>query len=382
MTHVKSKWFSNGLAMFSMFFGAGNVIFPLMIGMGTKSYVFYALIGLFITAILIPFSGLLSITLFQGDYIRFFKRIGRVPGAILTILVISVLCPFGAIPRCVALTYSSFQVYFPTISLFWFSLASCIVVFVCCMRKQKILDLLGYVLTPLLLVFLVLIILKGFFLSPDPSDVTPINAFSLGLIEGYNTMDLLAAFFFSSIICMRFKQEHKGESSPHELTVHLIKASIVGAGLLTLVYIGFGYIASVYSLELSHVRPDQLLGVIGKISFGHYAGLIVCSAVAISCLTTAIALTLVASDFLQKVIFSNKMPYILCLIIILGLTWLTTFLQFSGIVRLVGPILQICYPALLVLSILNIFYKLYDFKPVKIPFFAVLLVFLIIYLMR
>ena len=382
MSHIHSKWFANGLAMFSMFFGAGNVIFPLMIGQSTKSNVFYALIGLFVTAVLIPFSGLLSITLFQGDYIRFFKRIGRVPGAILTVLVLSVLCPFGAIPRCVALTYSSFQVYFPTLNLFWFSLAACAVIFICCIKKQRILDLLGYVLTPLLLVFLTLIVLKGIFLSPEPSETTAVNSFLLGLIEGYNTMDLLAAFFFSSIICLRFKQEHRGEATPHELTRHLVKASLIGAGLLTLVYIGFGYIASVYSSDLATVRPDQLLGVIGKISFGHYAGMIVCSAVAISCLTTAIALTLVASDFIQKVIFAKRVPYVICLLIILALTLLTTSLEFSGIVRLVGPILQISYPALLVLSLLNIFYKLYDFKPVKIPFFAVFIVSLIIYLMR
>lgn len=379
MEKIKGNWFYNGLAMFSMFFGAGNVIFPLIVGRHVEGRIPFALIGLFLTAVLVPFSGLMSITLFQGDYVRFFKRTGRVTGAFITVLVLALIGPFAGIPRCITLTYSTLNVYFPGLSLIIFSAISCCVILLCCIRKQKILDLLGYVLTPLLLCFLGIFIIKGI-LTPTPPTEFPIGdleAFKYGLIEGYNTMDLLAAFFFSSIICLKLKNDNIGHASPNAISIHLLKASLVGAVLLGLVYVGFGFVSSVFSGDLQGVESDQLLGAVGGVVLGPIAGIVVSFTVALSCLTTAIALSLVSSDFIQNYLFGGKVNYIYCLIGVLIVTFCISTLKFNGIVKLIFPILNVCYPALLMLSILNLAYKLFDFKPVKLPFFVVLLIALI-----
>ena len=87
MNKLKSTSISTGLAMFSMFFGAGNITFPLIIGQTVEGGLIWALLGLILTAVLVPFSGLFAITLFEGDYESFFNRIGRWPGLAVIILL-------------------------------------------------------------------------------------------------------------------------------------------------------------------------------------------------------------------------------------------------------------------------------------------------------
>ena len=366
---LKDRWFSNGLAMFSMFFGAGNVIFPLIIGFNAKGGVGYSIIGMILTAVIVPFLGLISITLFEGNYVNFFNRLGKVPGAFVTVLVLALVGPFGAMPRCITLTYSTLSVYFPDMNLVIFTLISSILIFILCMRKNRILDILGYVLTPMLILFLLIIVGKGLAHGNWDQELvmTRFNSFLFGLKQGYFTMDLLAAFFFSSIVCERLKDS--GNISHAGITRHLVKASTVGAGLLALVYIGFATVSSIYSEQLAHLPDDHLLGGVGRIVLGPYGGFVICLAVALSCLTTVIALALVSAEFLQKYISRGKLSYVWNLVIVLVLTALVSMLEFSGIVKVLGPILVVAYPSFLLLSVLNILYKFFKFKPVKLPVF-------------
>ncbi|MBF5059470.1 branched-chain amino acid transport system II carrier protein [Candidatus Neptunochlamydia vexilliferae] len=369
---MKNKSLSIGLAMFSMFFGAGNITFPLVIGQTVEGGLIWALLGLILTAVLVPFSGLFSITLFEGNYESFFSRIGKWPGTIVIIILLSMIGPFGAIPRCITLTYSTLKVYFSGLHLLTFSLISCAILFLCSWKRSRIIDLIGSVLSPVLLLFLVAIIVKGvFFSSTDPVGSSQVShPFFYGLKEGYNTMDLLAAFFFSSLVYSKLK-EQAGEKK--SLLLPVFKASLIGAGLLGGIYIGFSYVAAFHSLSLDGVGAEQLLGRIGQVVLGHHAGLIVCVSIALTCLTTAIALTVVCAEFLQKRISKGRISYELSLLVVLTIAALVSTLEFTGIVRLLAPILQVMYPSLLILCLFNIFHKTFDYKPVKFPVFTSLL---------
>jgi len=376
----KTRWFFSGLAMFSMFFGAGNIIFPLIVGQGAQGSVLYALLGLFVTAILIPFSGLIAMTLFQGDYESFFARMGKFPGQVIIWLILALIGPFGGIPRCMSLTYATFNVYMPELNLSYFSCFFALALFFATVRKTKIIDLLGYLFTPILLVFLFIIVFKGvtsegFSLRSMP--MSGIDALSYGLKEGYNTMDLLAAFFFASIVFQKFKQKKEGIASDQETVLEFIKASIVGAVLLALVYGGFAVTSAVFSRELIHSKPDHLLGELGRLLLGSSGGFIVSMAVLLSCLTTAIALTTISADFIRERIFKNKIGYqsTVCLVLILSV--LVSSLQFSGIVKVLAPVLQVCYPSLLALCLFNVLHQIFGVKAVKLPVYFIL-VFVII----
>lgn len=355
---------SIGLAMFSMFFGAGNVIFPLAFGQFAQGQNHFAIFGFLITAVLIPFSGVFAMILFDGDQRKFFDRIGKIPGFLLALIIISLLGPLGSTPRCIALTYSTLKEIFP-VSAPFFSAMACGLIFLMSFRKTKILGLLGWVLTPLLLTSLSAIVFLGLW-TGGSVEGGPLGgqAFLYGLGEGYNTMDLLAAFFFSATILSLLKQKN-GERGLHLS----LQASCIGALLLALVYIGFSYISAMHGFDLISVSKDELLNALTLKIAGPYAGILVSVTVALACLTTAIALISVFSDFIQRELFKEKISYEMTLGLSLLITFGISTLEFNGISSFLGPILQICYPGLIVLTFLNIAYKLTGFKPVKVPVF-------------
>src|SRR5689334_1839885 len=97
-TKARSTSLLAGLAMFKMFFGAGNIVFSLAIGQFAKDMNIWALLGFLITAVVIPFIGVIAISLFKGDYRSFFERVGKVPGFFITLFILGMIGPFGAIP--------------------------------------------------------------------------------------------------------------------------------------------------------------------------------------------------------------------------------------------------------------------------------------------
>ena len=265
--------------------------------------------------------------------------------------------PFGALPRCVALSFSTFKSLFPHLSLFWFALAATAVIFLATFRKSRIVDILGAYLTPFLLMSLLVIVLAGLFIH-DPSAVlsstfSSKQVFLLGLEQGYNTMDLLGAFFFSSLICYSLKESSLNEAVFFK---NSLWASILGAVLLALVYVGFGTIGAIHSAP--GVASEELLGAIAFSTLGSYAGLVASSAVALACLTTAIALASAFTDFVQTEIFKEKFSYSATLFLTLSLSFGMSTLGFAGIGSWLSPILEWMYPALICLTLFSLWRSL------------------------
>ncbi|MCB1112002.1 MAG: branched-chain amino acid transport system II carrier protein [Chlamydiales bacterium] len=367
----KSSVLSTGLAMFAMFFGAGNVVFPLALGQYAQDQNLYAVLGLLLSAICVPFAGLIAMILFNGKYQEFFGRLGRIPGFVVALVIMGLIGPFGAMPRCIALSYSTLSMFTPSISLPLFSAIACLILFAFTVRPSSIIDVLGKYLTPFLLGSLLLIIIKGIATAPGApvSGHDPVATFMMGLKEGYQTMDLLGAFFFSTVVTTSLHQHlHPKDKSDYKKIVALaLKASAIGAFLLAGIYIGFSYVAAMTSASLTHVPKDQILGSIALEVMGPYAGIVTSIAVALACLTTAIALANVFAEFIHADISKGKIKYPYALIGTIVATYFVSTLNFTGIVAALAPILSVGYPALIVLSLLNIMYKLYKFEPVKIP---------------
>lgn len=367
---ISSNTLKTGLAMFAMFFGAGNVVYPLAVGHLAQDAHFWGILGLLITAVGVPFLGLISVTLYGGDYDAFFGRLGKWPGFILTLLILGLIGPFGALPRTISLSYATTKMFYSSLSLPIFSLVSCLIIYLLTVRKNKIVGLIGSFLTPLLLVSLAIIIVKGVVTGfSNPSILTKGQGFVAGLSEGYQTMDLLATPFFSSIIvaAIAMGATKKGDTSPKAIVKESLKASVIGALALSLVYIGLGMVASHWSSLLNQTKPEAYLGALAIEILGPYAGVVACFAVALACLTTAIALAAVFADFLQKDIFQDRIGFGACLIMTLVISYFFSTLEFTGIMAFLAPILMVFYPALITLAIFNILYKLTGLKCVKTP---------------
>lgn len=353
------KTITLGFALFSMFFGAGNVVFPLVVGKQTGPYIFFALAGLFITAVLIPFAGLYTATLYEGSHQRFFSALGKWPGLILAASILGLLGPFGVIPRCIALSEATFHLYFPETKVLLFNLFSCALILAFTLKRSHIVALLGNILTPLLIGVLGIIIIAGLYFHPHiqpVSGMTSMEALTMGFTEGYQTMDLLAALFFASFITSWLREHLPVEVSRTDLQLGnsiTVRAILIAGILLGSVYVGFGLLAASFGAELDGIGQAELLGTIAGHVLGEYAGLVVCIAVCVACLTTAISLAGIFADFIRKDIFGNKVSYPAALMTTVAITFAFSMLEFNGIVGFLAPILSVCYPGLIVLTAYN-----------------------------
>lgn len=363
-----TRTLATGFALFSMFFGAGNLIFPLLVGQMAQDKAPYAIAGLLITAVGVPFLGLVAMTLYNGDYRAFFDRIGKWPSRLLIGAILALVGPFGALPRCIAFSYGSLEPLFD-IPFIAFSGFACALTFLLTYRKMKIVDLLGFVLTPLLIAGMAYMIIVGF-QNPTPlpaSDLIPIETFWRGVTEGYHTMDLLAGFFFASVIFMTLKANATSDD-PKTILKQSFNASIIGISLLMLTYIGLSLVAAQHSPSLQHVNPENLLTSLAGVILGPHAALMSALIVSLACLTTVISISAISADYLNEELTQSKLGYGFSLFTVLAITFLVSLLKFTGIKMLLEPILVVTYPALIILCVINIAHRLFNFKPIKLPF--------------
>lgn len=376
---TKSTLLTTGLALFSMFFGAGNLIFPLLIGKSVGHNIWYAILGLSLTAVVVPFLGLGVMLLFDADYYRFFGRIGRIPGKVLLLLLQLILGPLGVIPRLITLMHATAQPYIFGMPLLVFSILIAALIFGCAFKRHRLLAFLGAYLTPLLLLSLGALLFFAFkeesVLNPAPLSAG--SSFLEGLFGGYNTMDLIAAFLFATLVLPHFKKETELEH-PTERRSSLLKkmffSSLIAASLLFLTYVALSLISFHHGAGLDPLcPPEQMLHAIALKLLGPIGGSIAAITVMIACLTTAVTLVSIFSDYLRKDLCKEKVTFLSSLLITLLVTTLFANLGFRAITQFLAPILQIVYPALILLTLLNLLHALYGYHRVKIP---VLLAFL------
>lgn len=389
MTQVitkRSAIISSGLAMFAMFFGAGNIVYPLALGQIAQNNNIWGVLGMILTAVFVPLLGLIAMLAYDGDYERFFHRIGKWPGFLISGLIIAVIGPFAGLPRCITISYSTlFAFGFGQISWFniiTFSFLSCLMIFLFTYKSRRIIILIGYVLTPILLLSLAIIAIKGIAMMPSAvaTSATRVETFMEGLFSGYHTMDLLAAFFFSSVVLLCLKQNEKEKTTPLSRLKVAIYGSMIAAFLLALVYVSFSFVAAGFSEQLQGIPSSQLLSHVAQLLLGSKAAFVTGVAIVFACFTTEIALAAVFADYLHKIILKERLSYPVCITITLITAFCISTLQFEGISHFLGPILQICYPALVILTFLNLLNKFTGFKPVRRIFYFVIALSLASYL--
>ncbi len=365
-----------GLALFSMFFGAGDLIWPLILGGASGDKNFFAMLGLLITGVSLPLLGLIAMMLFQGDYHAFFGRLGKWPSIAIIFIVQIILGPVGSIPRLITLSYATLKPYLPEMSLVIFSILASLLVLAFTLKPRKVVQLLGLVLTPLLLLSLGAILVLGFMSHPVPENLylKDSEAFLSGIKVGYNTLDLIASFIFAPLVLSHFLMEGESfDSKAGKMAIFrkMFKASLLAASLLCCMYIGLTYIASYYTPLLGEgVRPEERLSAIAMYLLGPYGAFISCIAVAMACLTTAIPLVSIFANYLKKDLMGNKGGDVIPLLVTLALSCLLANLGFMGIANMLSPILQVLCPSLIVLSLFNIFHKLYETRVPRMPVFA------------
>lgn len=343
-----------GFALFSMFFGAGNIIFPPYLGMSSGSewplgFVCYYIadVGLAIIAIfaLIKNGGVLS---------NITDRIGKWPGEIMVTAIILCIGPFIALPRTGATTYEMFVVpLFGDISpvipiILFFGIA-----LVLTLRESAVIDIIGKFLTPLLFIGLLIMIVMGI-INPigDISDTAMLKNVAMeGINAGYQTMDVLAAMIFGIIIVKSV--EEKGYRQTKSKYSVAKNASLIAAAGLLIVYCGLTFLgATVSGLFNADINRSDLIVNISYGILGETGTVILGVVVTLACLTTAIALITSTADHFHD-ISNGKINYKLAVVITAILSAVIAMFGTNQIIAIASPVLSLLYPGALTMLVLS-----------------------------
>lgn len=358
-----------GFTLFAMFFGSGNLVFPLQIGAAGGHNWLYGFLGLFFTGIGLPFLGLFVIKLRSGSYNTFFAEGGSLAKILLPFFILSLLGSFGIVPRCIAVAHGGFSYLYPNISLKIFSFCFCVVTFFLCLKDRIMIQVLGKILSPIKLGTMLILIFAGVYKAADTIPMTQIwdKAVINGFTTGYQTMDLFAAFFFSALIFNQVKNNVSSTSSEGEIINFALKSSFVGAFILTVIYLGLVYLGAHYSFLLKGVAPQLMLPAIAQHVMGTKATLFIAVTMLFSCLATAVALNNIYANYITTSLKINSNKFLYVLFCTTAIAFIISLMDFKGIALFLSPALEISYPGIIILTILSICTR--DYKKFKMILF-------------
>lgn len=364
----KKMIITNGLALFAMFFGAGNIIYPLALGVEAGNHIVYVIAAFLISGIGLPFLGLFATSLYQGNYWAFFNRLGTLPAFLVISFLILIIGPLFGAPRTATVAYHTLQPFLPEKlnSPYLFSGFYCAILFLMTYHHTKIVDIIGRILSPIKLILFLTLIVAGLLGSHTiiESKLTLTSSIRLGLVDGYSTMDLIAAIFFCSVICQSIFTKTKacGITSSRTIIKIFLLSCLVGGVLLGIVYIGFMLVALCHASELQGVETAQMIIAISNVVLGQFGSLFVGICVSFACLVTAIALTEITTEFLFEKVARKKLPRSLCLITTILFIYAMSIVGFAGIMKMALPILEVLYPTLILYCMINIGFKVFKAK--------------------
>lgn len=339
-----------GFALFSMFFGAGNLIFPAFLGNTIGSKYLIGIIGFILTGVGVPLLAIIACSKGDGTFKTLSSKIGPKFSVIFTAILFIAVGPMLAIPRTAATTYElAIQPFFSNISPFIAMALYFLINLFFILRKTSIIDTIGKYLTPALLILLVVLISKGLIMPiGDIAETNATNVFSSSLLEGYQTMDAIAALLFAGIITTSLKS--KGYEDK-DMSKMILKSSLVAVLGLAFVYGGLTYIgAQTVNLASSDIGKTGLLILISKNILGTIGPVIIGLAMGLACLTTSIGLLTAGSNFFAK-ISNGRLPFKINVIVISVISLGIATLGVDTIVVLAVPILNILYPVSITLIV-------------------------------
>lgn len=349
--------------LFGLFFGAGNLIFPASVGQLAGRSLWWASAGLLITGVGLPLLGVAALGISRKEGLfDLSSRVGRGYGFFFTCLLYLTIGPFFAIPRCATVSYTvGIQQLLPqggALALGIFSLVFFAAVLFFSLRPGEILTWVGKVLTPLFLCFLAVLILRAL-TSPlgDVSTVEPLgsyaaNAFTAGVLEGYNTMDALASLAFGIIVVNAIRG--LGVKEPAAVAKSTVLAGVFSSLFMGLIYV-LVIVMGAQSRGLFPVSANggEALSLIAGHYFGGVGALILAATVTLACLKTAVGLITSCSEtFVQ--LFPAGPSYRIWAVGFCAISFLIANLGLNAILSYSTPVLMFLYPLSIVLILLTL----------------------------
>lgn len=360
-----------GLAIFTMLFGAGNIIYPVKAGVMAGDKIYMGILGFILTGVILPILGLVGMILFDGDYKAFFARIGRIPAFIAIMFCMFILGPLLVMPRCITVPYDMLCPFFPQISLPVFSALFAGITFMFTYKESKVLDLLGKYMSWVLIGSLGSIIVLGLWFGQElqPQPLPTMKIFLDQVVYGFQTLDLIGALFFAYVIIRLIKMNSRQQDlSSKDIALMCLKGGLIAGACMTAFYVGFGLLGAYYApLADDSMNGAEIFRTISFHVVGHKGIMVLVVAVFMACLSTLIALTTVFAEYLRRDLCHNRISYIHSLIITLGITTVISNFGLSNILKWGMPVINFGYPIIVAITLCNIAHKLFNIQTIKIP---------------
>ena len=314
------------------------------------------MLGFIITGVGLPLLAILACSKGDGTFEGIAEKISKKFAIIFTSVLFLSIGPLLAVPRTAATTFEvSINPFFPAIPAWVVILAYFIINIVLVLKRSSIIDTIGKFLTPALIIILVVLIIKGIFMPIGailPNNDTGVFAYSL--LEGYQTMDALAALLFAAIITSSIKNKgYKGK----EMSKVLLIGSLVAVIGLAFVYGGITYIgAQTSGLVSGDINKTSLLVLIAKNVLGSAGPILIGVAMALACLTTSIGLITAGADYFET-ITKGKLSYKFNVLAISIVSFAVALLGVDNIVVFSSPILNLLYPVSITIIVFALLHK-------------------------
>lgn len=346
------------LMLFSIFFGAGNLIFPPVLGAEAGDHFAPALIGFLATGVVLPLLAIFALVMSGSDLYSLAQRGGKIFALVFPCLIYLAIGAFYAVPRTATVSYSMFVTpvfgWTGQLSLIIFVLLFFALSYAICIKPTSIVDTLGKFLTPALVALLALLVIVSFFTlhgTPAPATEDYSNAaLASGFLQGYFTMDSLAGLAFGIILVSSLKQ--KGLDKSNGLMKGIVLSAVISGVLLALVYIGLGWIG--HSIENGQGFEDgaTLLASAAQQTLGAPGQFILGLIVLLACLTTAVGLLSSTSEFFERLF--PAVTYGRWLTIFTVVAFCVAIMGLKTVLAIAAPILGFLYPTAITLILLTL----------------------------
>ena len=372
-----SAYITIGSMLFGLFFGAGNLIFPVHMGQEAGANISWATLGFILTGVSLPFLGVVAIGFSKSNGLYdLASRISPQYSLFFTMALYLTIGPFFALPRAATVSFEIglipflSEAYF-TIALLVFTILFFLLAWLLSLNPSKIMVWIGKVLNPLFLIFLAFLIISAFIMPMGSVEALPIqesyqqSAFFKGFTEGYNTMDVLASLAFGIIVVNTIKS--LGVTNTTDIAKDTFKAGFISLLLMSIIYGSLAYLGatSLNAFPLSE-NGGIALAQISTYYFGSLGSILLAIIVTLACLKTAIGLICACSEMFNEMFPRISYRAFVNLFSITGM--LIANVGLTSIIQISVPILMFLYPLAITLVFLAFLSPLFHHQKIVYQF--------------
>lgn len=352
-----------GALLFGLFFGAGNLIFPVQMGQLAGSNTVKATIGFLITGVGLPLLGVIASAISQSESLYdMAKPVSKFYSIWFTCMLYLTIGPLFAIPRTATVAFEVglnpfIKKEHLQVGLLLFSLLFFAVTLYFSLRPARILDWVGKYLTPLFVVLLSILLIATFVnpmgeISQYPAQGNYINKpLFTGILDGYNTMDALASLAFAIVIISNI--EKLGIKNSNRKAIETLKSGIVCLIGMSVIYASLAYMgATSLGSVASANNGGTIMSMVSEHYFGFIGKLLLAAIVIVACLKTAIGLITSCSQMFHDMF--PRFTYKSYAIVFTGFSFIIANFGLSNIIQFSIPVLMLLYPLAITLILLSL----------------------------